>query len=85
MRPSEAQDSHMPTPTTITLDETLAARVATLAAEAGQTVEEFVEQLLRGLVDGDVHIEDGLPIFRMPPDAPPLTVEEVDRLLHGDA
>lgn len=75
----------MPTPTAITLDETLAARVATLAAEAGQTVDEFVEQLLRGLVDGDVHIEDGLRVFRMPPDAPPLTVEAVDRLLHGDA
>jgi Ribbon-helix-helix protein, copG family len=75
----------MATQTTITLDETLAARVATLASEAGQTVEEFVEQLLRGLVDGDVHIEDGLPVFRMPPGTPPLTVEEVDRLLHGDA
>jgi hypothetical protein len=77
--------NRMPTPTTITLDETLAARVATLAAEAGQTVDEFVERLLRGLVDSDVHIEDGLPIFRMPAGAPPLTVEEVDRLLHGDA
>jgi hypothetical protein len=75
----------MPTPTTITLDEALGARVAVLAAEAGQSVEEFVERLLRGLVDGDVHIEDGLPVFRMPPGAPPLTVEEVDRLLHGDA
>ncbi len=37
----------MPTPTTITLDETLAARVATLAVEAGQTVEE-VDRLLHG-------------------------------------
>ena len=74
----------MSSPTTITIDETLAARVAALANEAGQTVDQFVEQLLRGLVDGDVHIEDGLPIFRMPPNAPRLTVEDVDRLLHGD-
>jgi hypothetical protein len=75
----------MPTPRTITLDESLAARLEALAAEAGQSVEEFVERLLRGLVDGDVHIEDGLPVLRMPPGTPPLTVEEVDRLLHGDA
>jgi hypothetical protein len=74
----------MATTTTITLDETLAVRVAALAGEAGQSVDEFVERLLRGLVDGDVHIEDGLPVLRMPAGAPPLTVEDVDRLLHGD-
>jgi hypothetical protein len=43
----------MHTPTRITLDGALAARVATLAAEAGQIVEEFVERFLRVLVEGD--------------------------------
>jgi hypothetical protein len=74
----------MSTPITVTLDEALAAGVAVLAAEAGQTLQEFVDRLLRGLVDGEVHIDDGLPVFRMPPGAPPLTVEDVNRLMHGE-
>jgi hypothetical protein len=74
----------MSTPITITLDEALAAGVTALAAEAGQTVQEFVDRLLRGLVDGEVHIDDGLPVFHLPPGVPPLTVDDVNRLMHGE-
>lgn len=71
-------------PTTITLSDRLAEKIAVLAAEVGQPVDAFVERVLQGLVDADVEIRDGIPVFRMPPDAPTLTSAEVDRLLHSD-
>jgi len=71
-------------PTTITLNDRLAERIAVLAAEAGQLVDAFVEHVLQGLVDADIEIRDGIPVFRMPPDAPVLTSADVDRLLHSD-
>jgi ribbon-helix-helix CopG family protein len=74
----------MPTTTTITLTDEVARRVAALAAAAEQPVEAFIERLLRGLADADVDFEQGLPVFRMPAEAPPLTTTEVDRLLNGD-
>jgi hypothetical protein len=63
----------------------LAERVTRLAAEVHLPVETFAERLLQGLVDADIEIRDGIPLFRMPPDAPVLTSAEVDRLLHRDA
>ena len=71
-------------PTSITLNDRLAERIAVLAAEAGQPVDAFVERVLQGLVDADIEIRDGIPVFRMPPDAPVLTSADVDRLLHSD-
>ena len=71
-------------PTIITLNDRLAERIAVLAAEAGQPVDAFVERVLQGLVDADIEIRDGIPVFRMPPDAPVLTSADVDRLLHSD-
>ena len=71
-------------PTSITLNDRLAERIAVLAAEAGQPVDAFVENVLQGLVDADIEIRDGIPVFRMPPDAPVLTSADVDRLLHSD-
>jgi hypothetical protein len=71
-------------PTSITLNDRLAERIAALAAEAGQPVHAFVEHMLQGLVDADIEIRDGIPVFRMPPDAPVLTNAAVDRLLHSD-
>ena len=68
-------------PTSITLNDRLAERVAVLAAEAGQPVDAFVERVLQGLVDADIEIRDGIPVFRMPPDAPTLTRADVDRFL----
>jgi hypothetical protein len=71
-------------PKTITLDDRLAQRVARLAAEVGLPVETFVQRLLEGLVEADIEIRDGIPLFRMPPDTPVLTSAEVNRLLHND-
>lgn len=71
-------------PTSITLNDRLAERVAMLAAEAGQPVDAFVERMLQGLVDADIELRDGIPVFRMPPGAPVLTSADVDRLLHND-
>jgi hypothetical protein len=72
------------TTTTITLTDAVARSVAALAAAADQPVEEFIERVLRGLAEADVDLEQGLPVFRMPADAPKLTSAEVDRLLNGD-
>ena len=71
-------------PTSIKLDDRLAEKVAALAAEAGQPIDTFVERLLQGLVDADVDLRDGIPVFRMPPHAPVLTSADVDRLLYND-
>lgn len=71
-------------PTTIKLNDRLAEKIAVLAAQAGQPVDIFVERVLQGLVDADIEIRDGIPVFRMPPDAPTLTSADVDRLLHND-
>ena len=48
-------------PTSITLNDRLAERIAVLAAEAGQPVDAFVERVLQGLVDADIEIHDGIP------------------------
>jgi hypothetical protein len=69
--------------TTITLDASLKARLADLASQAGQQVDEFVEALLRRVADADVRFERGVPVFRPRPGAPTLTVEDVDRLAGG--
>lgn len=75
----------MPTSTTITLEEGLAVRLAEEARAAGQPMESFVDAVLRAIVD-DVRWEGRWPVLRVPPDAAPVTVEDVDRLLHeGDA
>ena len=67
-------------PVRIKLDDRLAERVAALAAKAGQPIDAFVERLLQGLVDADIDLRDGIPVFRMPHDAPVLTSADVDRL-----
>jgi hypothetical protein len=71
-------------PTSINLDDRLAEKVAALAAEAGQPMDAFVERVLQGLVDADIELRDGIPVFRMPPGARVLTSADVDRLLHND-
>jgi hypothetical protein len=71
-------------PTVIRLGDRLAEAVAALAARAGQPLDIFVERLLQGLVDADIELRDGIPMFRMPPGAPVLTSADVDRLLHND-
>jgi hypothetical protein len=46
-------------PTTITLNDRPAQKVAMLADAVGQPVEDFVERPLQGLVDADIEVRDG--------------------------
>jgi hypothetical protein len=69
--------------TTITLDAALKARLADLASQTGQHVDEFVEALLRRVAEADVRFDRGVPVFRPRPGAPVLSVEDVDRLADG--
>ena len=73
----------MPT-ATITVDATLKARLTDLADQTGQRVDDFVEALLRRVAEADIRFDRGVPVFRQRPGAPVLTVEDVDRLAHGD-
>ena len=47
-------NGHMPK-ATINVDAALKARLADLAGQTGQRVDEFVDVLLRRIVDADVH------------------------------
>jgi hypothetical protein len=73
----------MATTTTITVDAALKARLAELARQAGQDVDQFAEALLRRIADADIRLERGLPVFPRRPGAPALTVDAVDRLADG--
>ncbi len=68
---------------TITVDAELKQRLADLAGQTGQHVDEFVEALLRRIADTDVRFERGVPVFPRRPGARTLTVEDVDRLADG--
>jgi hypothetical protein len=69
---------------TMTFDERLTERLTFCANGLNlATVEELVVGLLRDVVDDDtLRFEDGIPL--MPPLGRVLTVEEVDRLYHGE-
>lgn len=69
--------------TTITVDAALKERLSDLAGQTGQPVDEFVAALLRRIAEADVRVERGVPVFPRRPDAPTLTVEDVDRLADG--
>jgi hypothetical protein len=73
----------MPT-ATITVDATLKARLTDLASQTGQRVDDFVEAVLRRVAEADIRFDRGVPVFQPRPGAPILTVEDVDRLAHGD-
>jgi hypothetical protein len=68
---------------TITVDAALKERLAALAGQAGQRVDEFVEALLRRIADADVRLERGVPVFPRRDRAPALSTEDVSRLADG--
>ena len=68
---------------TINVDAGLKERLANLASQTGQGVDEFVEALLRRVAEADVRFERGVPVFPRRAGAPSLTVEDVDRLADG--
>ena len=68
---------------TISIDAALKVRLADLAGQTGQRVDEFVGALLGRIADADVRFERGVPVFPRRPGAPMLSVEDVDRLADG--
>jgi hypothetical protein len=68
---------------TISVDAGLKERLADLARQTGQGVDEFVEALLRRIAGSDVRFERGVPVFPRRPGAPSLSIEDVERLAHG--
>lgn len=66
---------------TITVDAALKDRLAVLAGETGQSVDEFVGALLRRFADVDGHFERRVPTLPRRPAAPALTGSDVDRLV----
>jgi len=77
-------DRRMPN-ATITVDAALKERLADLAGQTGQHVDEFVEALLRRIADADVRFERGVPVLPRRPGAPTLSIDDVDRLAEGTA
>ena len=73
----------MATTASITIDPALKARIADLARQAGQEVDEFVGALLSRAAEADVRFERGVPAFPRRAGAPVLNVEDVDRLTDG--
>ena len=73
----------MPTDT-ITVDAALKVRLTDLAKATGQSVDDFVGALLRRVAEADIRFDRGVPVFRPRPGAPVLTVEDVDRMAHGE-
>jgi hypothetical protein len=61
----------------------LKERLAHLAGQTGQRVDEFVEALLWRIADAEVRFERGVPVFPRRPGAPTLSVEDVDHLADG--
>ena len=70
--------------TTLTIDDDVLAVARALAARRGVSLGSAVSDLARrgfkgtGAADGE---DDGIPVFRVPPDAPPITSEDVQKAL----
>ena len=70
--------------TTLTIDDDVLAVARALAARRGVSLGSAVSDLARrgfrgtGAADQE---HDGVPVFRVPPDAPPITSEDVQRAL----
>jgi hypothetical protein len=67
------------------VDAALKARLAELAGQSGQPVDEFVEALLRRIANADIRVDPGVPALPRRPGAPTLSVGEVDHLVDGIA
>ena len=70
--------------TTLTIDDDVLAVARALAARRGVSIGSAVSDLARrgfrgtGAADQE---DGGIPVFRVPPDAPPITSEDVQRAL----
>lgn len=69
--------------TTITVNERVAARLTEQARQAGQPLDAYLSTVLEALFAGDVRWEGRRPVLPVPPNAAPVTVEQIDALLEG--
>ena len=70
--------------TTLTIDDDVLAVARALAARRGVSLGSAVSDLARRGFWGTgaaVQEDDGVPVFRVLPDAPPITSEDVQRAL----
>lgn len=68
------------------LDDSLTERVTARAAETQETMQQYVERLLRDMMDYNLGFNGRIPYLRPEPGQPftVLTVEEVNRRAWGD-
>ena len=69
---------------TIVVGAVLKQRLAALARETGQSVDEFAAALLRRFAESDVRFERSVPTFPVRRNAPMFRADEVERLENGD-
>ena len=70
--------------TTLTIDDDVLAVARALAARRGVSLGSAVSDLARRGFRGTCVADqegDGVPVYQVPPDAPPITSEDVQRVL----
>ena len=68
--------------TTITIDDDVLAVARALADRKGTSLGSAVSELARRGFKSTITVrEDGMPVFKVPDDAPPITSEDVYREL----
>ena len=68
--------------TTLDIDDSVLAAARAIAASQGRSLGTVVSELARrGLEPAPIADEDGFPVFAVPPGAPPITPDMVERAL----
>jgi hypothetical protein len=71
--------------TTLDIDDDIVAAARELAVGERRSLGSVISELARrGLTPARVEADDGLPVIRVPPGTPPITLEMVRRALDDD-
>ena len=71
--------------TTLDIDDDVVAAARELAVGERRSLGSVISELARrGLTPARVEVDDGLPVIRVPPGTPPITLEMVRRALDDD-
>jgi len=71
--------------TTLTIDDDVVAAARELAALEGRSIGSVISELARrGLTPAQLHLDESLPVIRLPAGSPPITPEMVKRALDED-
>ena len=68
--------------TTLNLDDDIVKAARSIARSRSISVGDAVSELARRGLEAENRItcEGGIPVFNVPPDAPPITLEDVKRI-----